>query len=90
MEKNVTREKRLAHPDHPPARCPLNPQPGMKNLQIQILPQIRGDDMLMLGLRPRTIPSWRFDVHLEVEMMLIKFVAPFHAALRRIHPVLEK
>jgi hypothetical protein len=39
----------------------------MKDLQIQILSQIRSGNMLVLGLRPSAIPSWGFDFHLEVE-----------------------
>jgi hypothetical protein len=66
-EKNITREKWLTYAHHAASRCPLNPQPGMKHFQIQILPQIYCGYMLVLGFRPGTIPSWRFDFHLKVE-----------------------
>jgi hypothetical protein len=38
----------------------------MKDLQIQILSQIRSGNMLVLGLCSSAIPSWGFDFHLEV------------------------
>jgi hypothetical protein len=65
-EKNITWEKWLTHAHHTAPCCPLNPQSGMKHLQIQILPQICRSNMLVLGFRPGTIPSWRFDFHFKV------------------------
>jgi hypothetical protein len=42
----------------------------MKHFHIQILPQICCSNMLVLGLRPGTIPSLSFDFHLKVQQHL--------------------
>jgi hypothetical protein len=80
-------EKRLTHAHHTAPCRPLNPQPRMKHFQLQILPQIGCSNMFMLGFRPGTVPSWRFNFHLKVERFETNtscnsVIASFNAKIR--------
>jgi hypothetical protein len=54
--EKITGEKRLDHAHNPAAGWPFESQPGMENLETKITVQVRGRNMLMLGLRPHAIP----------------------------------
>lgn len=64
--KNVTGEQRLVDPDDAAPGRPFDAQAGMKHLQLEIFAQIRRGDMLMLRLRPGTVPGQRLDLNCRV------------------------
>jgi hypothetical protein len=66
MNKQISRKKRLHHSHNPSPRSPLQPQPGMKYFEVQVLAQVRGGDGLMLRLRACAVPGWTFNLHSEL------------------------